>query len=45
MNPLLVEVIRGGVLESSHCGALAVLDADGGVVAQLGDIERPIFPR
>jgi L-asparaginase II len=45
MNPLLVEVMRGGVLESSHCGALAVLDADGAVVAQLGDIERPIFPR
>ena len=45
MNPLLVEVIRGGVLESSHCGALAVLDADGAVLAQLGDIERPIFPR
>ncbi|MEO8056822.1 MAG: asparaginase [Burkholderiales bacterium] len=45
MNPLLVEVKRGGVLESSHCGALAVLDADGAVVAQLGDIDRPIFPR
>ena len=45
MNPLLVEVMRGGVLESSHCGALAVLDADGAVLAQLGDIDRPIFPR
>ena len=45
MNPLLVEVMRGGVLESSHCGALAVLDADGAVVAQLGDIDHPIFPR
>ncbi len=45
MNPLLVEVMRGGVLESSHRGALAVLDADGAVVAQLGNIEHPIFPR
>ena len=45
MNPLLVEVMRGGVIESSHCGALAVLDADGAVLAQLGDIDRPIFPR
>ena len=45
MNPLLVEVMRGGVLESSHCGALAVLDADGAVVAKLGDIDQPIFPR
>ncbi len=32
-------------MESSHCGALAVLDADGAVVAQLGEIDRPIFPR
>ncbi len=45
MNPLLVEVMRGGVIESSHCGALAVIDADGAVLAKLGDIERPIFPR
>lgn len=45
MNPLLVEVMRGGALESSHCGAVAVLDADGAVVARLGDIDRPVFPR
>ena len=45
MNPILVDVLRGNAIESSHCGALAVLDADGGVVASLGDIDRPIFPR
>ena len=45
MNPILVDVMRGNAIESSHCGALAVLDADGGVVASLGDIDRPIFPR
>ena len=45
MNPILVDVMRGSAIESTHCGALAVLDADGGVVAQLGDIDRPIFPR
>jgi len=45
MNPILVDVMRGNAIESTHCGALAVLDADGGVVASLGDIERPIFPR
>ena len=44
-NPVLVHVMRGGTIESSHCGAVAVLDADGAVVASLGDIERPIFPR
>ena len=45
MNPILVDVMRGNAIESTHCGALAVLDADGAVVASLGDIERPIFPR
>jgi len=45
MNPVLVDVLRGGAIESVHCGAVAVLDADGGVVASLGDIDRPIFPR
>ena len=45
MNPVLVEVLRGETVESSHRGALAVLDADGGVLASLGDIDRPAFPR
>ena len=45
MNPILVEALRGHAVESSHCGALAVLDADGAVLAALGDIDRPIFPR
>ena len=45
MNPVLVEAMRGNTRESAHRGAIAVLDADGGVVAAIGDIERPIFPR
>jgi L-asparaginase II len=45
MNPVLVEVMRGNALESEHRGAVAVLDADGAVLASLGDIDRPIFPR
>ena len=45
MNPILVNVMRGDAIESVHCGAVAVLDADGGVLASLGDIDRPIFPR
>lgn len=45
MNPILVHVTRGNAIESVHCGALAIVDARGKVVAQLGDIERPIFPR
>ncbi len=45
MNPVLVEVLRGAALESSHRGAIAVLDADGAVLASVGDIDRAIFPR
>lgn len=45
MNPILVEALRGGAVESAHRGALAVLDARGGEVLTLGDIERPVFPR
>ena len=45
MNPVLVEAMRGGTRESAHRGAVAVLDAEGCVVAAIGDIERPVFPR
>jgi L-asparaginase II len=45
MNPILVEAMRGGIRESAHRGAIAVCDADGAIVASLGDIDRPIFPR
>jgi len=45
MNPILIEVLRGGAVESRHAGALAIVDASGAVHTALGDIERPIFPR
>jgi L-asparaginase II len=44
-NPVLVEALRGGVTESVHRGALAIVDADGALHTALGDVERPIFPR
>ncbi|MEN5082490.1 asparaginase [Bosea sp. TWI1241] len=44
-NPVLAEVTRGGIVESRHRGAVAVVDADGALVLSLGDIERPVFPR
>jgi L-asparaginase II len=44
-NPVLVDVWRGDNVESFHRGAFAVLDAQGGVLASAGDIERPVFPR
>lgn len=45
MNPVLIELQRGDMVESFHRGAFAVLDADGGVVLQVGDIDRPVYPR
>ena len=45
MNPVLVEAWRGDAVESFHRGAVAVVDGDGALVASLGDIERPVFPR
>jgi L-asparaginase II len=45
MNPILVDVMRGDAIESRHCGAVVVIDADGAVLASLGDIQSPIFPR
>ena len=44
-NPILVEVTRGGLVESCHRGAVAIADANGRVLLGLGDIERPIYPR
>lgn len=44
-DPILVQATRGGIVESFHRGALAVVDAGGGLVLSMGDIERPIFPR
>jgi len=44
-NPIVVEVTRGGTVESRHRGAAAVVDAEGALVAAWGDVDRPVFPR
>jgi L-asparaginase II len=44
-NPVLVEVLRGAVVESAHRGAVAVFDADGKPLLEIGDTARPVFPR
>jgi L-asparaginase II len=35
--PVLVEVMRGTIVESKHCGAIVALKPDGQIVARLGD--------
>ncbi|KPF50511.1 asparaginase [beta proteobacterium AAP121] len=44
-HPVLAEALRGGIVESAHRGAVAVIDASGTVHSAWGDIDRPIFPR
>jgi L-asparaginase II len=44
-NPVLIELTRGSLVESVHAGALAVARATGDLVAAVGDVAAPIFPR
>lgn len=44
-NPVLVEVLRGSIVESAHRGAIAVYDAAGRTVWEIGDTAKPVFPR
>src|SRR5262245_45639223 len=44
-NPVLVEAIRGTLVESRHRGAACVVDAEGTSVLGIGDVASPIFPR
>lgn len=45
MNPILVEVYRGGVLESFHRGVICILDRNENVVYKEGDIRQLCYPR
>ena len=44
-NPILVEILRGGLVESRHRGSVSVFDGDGKEVLSIGDTALPIFPR
>jgi len=43
--PVLIEVWRGGMVESRHRGAYAIVDSEGDVIAAQGDIDRPVYAR
>ncbi|MBU6497066.1 MAG: asparaginase [Rhodospirillales bacterium] len=45
MDPVLVEILRGGRVESAHHGAAVIADAKGSIVFGAGDIGRAVFPR
>jgi L-asparaginase II len=36
--PVLVEVMRGAIVESRHCGSIVVLEPDGRIIARSGDV-------
>lgn len=44
-NPVLVELTRGGRVESVHRGAVVVADGRGQQHLSLGQVEAPVFPR
>src|SRR5215212_6873892 len=44
-DPVLVEVVRNGYLESAHRGRVAVTDPNGGLAYSLGAEFAPMYPR
>lgn len=44
-NPILVEHTRGGIAESFHRGVVCVVDEQGKVLHQTGDIKQVCYPR
>ena len=44
-NPVLVNTLRGEVIENRHRGAIAVCDPDGRLVHAWGDVDALVYPR
>jgi L-asparaginase II len=44
-DPVLVEVVRDGLVESVHHGRVAVTGPDGSLIGSLGDPDAPVYPR
>jgi len=44
-DPVVVEVLRGNLVESRHRGAAVVTDADGAIALGVGEVTKPIYPR
>jgi len=44
-NPILVELTRGALVESVHRGAVAIADSRGQLLASVGDVDSPFYPR
>ncbi len=44
-SPVLIEVVRDGLVESVHRARVAITDPDGSLAAGLGAVPAPIYPR
>ncbi|OZM71498.1 asparaginase [Amycolatopsis antarctica] len=44
-NPVLVEAVRSGFVESVHRGSVVITDPDGSVRFAIGEVAAPMFPR
>jgi L-asparaginase II len=44
-EPVLVEVVRSGMVESRHRGSLVALDGTGAVALAVGDVDTPVYGR
>ena len=44
-NPVLVNTIRGEIIENRHRGAIAVCDPSGRILHAWGDVETLVYPR
>jgi L-asparaginase II len=44
-GPVLVELVRSGVVESVHAGSVVALRPDGTAALALGPVDVPVFPR
>lgn len=45
VNPVLVEAIRGPLVESVHRGRIAVVDRGGRRIVSIGDVDGLVYPR
>jgi L-asparaginase II len=43
--PVLVELVRSGLVESTHTGSVVALRPDGSTALALGHVDRPVYPR
>ncbi|WP_417580281.1 asparaginase [Pelagibacterium sp.] len=44
-NPVLAHTLRGNWIENRHRGAICVSDAEGNILASIGDVAADVFPR